>query len=155
MTRSLTPKLKVCTCDTVYKVLPALGLAKPSTDPIAHMAEEEAWLLPHLPREVANRIRMEHEEFRAQKKIFGEIDIDQFEAHAKYEDEMVKKHLSHLLPGARAAGALRERMLDNRLSRGIERSRARTGATVDDGFDNRFLVLGAIGLGLIVASYAK
>lgn len=148
--------IKVCTCDTVYKVLPKLGLKKPSTEPSTHMVEEEAYLLPHLPRDVADRIRMEHEEFRAQIKVYGRIvNVEAFEAHAKYEDEMVRKYLPNLLgaQGARAAG-LQTRMLENRLASGIPATRARIGAT-EDGMDSRFVVLGLIGAGLIVASFTR
>ncbi len=164
---------KICKCVAMSRLMDLLGAKHAARmhksldavwtpeDWTVHFAEEEAYVLPRLPRDVADRIRMEHEELRAQIKVFGRITNDKaLDAHSEYEDEVVLHHLGHLLdngkPQAQAAGSLRGRMLENRLTRGIEPSRARTsGATTSSGDDPRFAMLAVAGAALVFVSLVK
>lgn len=100
-----------CTCKMMAKVLERLGAKHAAKmhreldsgrewsneDWLLHFDEEERFVLPHLPKPIADRIYLEHEIMRAQIKIYGKITNKKLlEGHAQLEDRAVLRFLSEL-----------------------------------------------------------
>lgn len=103
---------RICKCIVMMEILTKLGAVhaaamhrkggSPSdwsnADWLTHFQEEEVYVLPLLPPDVAKHIFDEHEAMRAQIKVFGAIKNDALlDEHSKYEDDVVIKYLGHLV----------------------------------------------------------
>lgn len=103
-----------CSCKVMAKVLERLGAKHAAKmhrelgsghewsneDWLLHFDEEERYVLPYLPKPIADRIYLEHEIMRAQIKIYGKITNKKLlDEHAQLEDRVVLQYLSELTDG--------------------------------------------------------
>ncbi len=110
----MTPSAPVvrtkCSCEKMSRLLTALGAKHAAKmhkeigrewsvdDWLMHFAEEDRYVLPHLPRAVADRIFREHEIMRAEIRMFGTIrSWAMLDEHSKLEDTVVIQYLGHLV----------------------------------------------------------
>lgn len=126
-----------CKCVVMQKLMMLLGAKKaaemhlnPSDnwttqDWLIHFDEEEKYVLPLLPKAIADDIFLDHEKMRAQIKVKGKIvNTDLLQRHAQFEDDVVIYYLGHLLNEPR--GALVGKSVER--SQAIQRrSRSRSG----------------------------
>jgi len=103
---------RICKCIVMMEILTKLGAVHAAAmhrqgakisdwsnaDWLTHFQEEEKYVLPLLPPDVAKYIFDEHEALRAQIKVFGKIKNDALlDEHSDYEDQVVIKYLGHLV----------------------------------------------------------
>lgn len=161
-----------CKCVVMQKLMSALGARKAAEmhrDPSAewttqdwldHFDEEERYVLPLLPKSIADDILLDHERMRAQIKVKGYIvNKDLLERHASFEDDVVIYYLGHLLNEKRGGSVARSAAIQGRAgsrlsprpSRGAVRGSAAIEPTTPSGSE-AFIVLLALGAGIVLAS---